>query len=176
MQLMFMLGVMFIGYSHLMHISYAEILQTKILVDLGRIRFSQTSGNLAQLMLKLEQRVSYVERRSSDLVAHGGGFWRHLQEEILNEHWRSFEAARQQLGTAIAYHIAAKLARGAPPMSQEVKAQFCQQLTSAFQEQADSWRSKGYPDQAQFWHGIAGNIGVLSEEYHWFSADLPWYH
>ena len=33
-------------------------------VELGRLRFSATSGNLCSLLMKLEERTTYIERRS----------------------------------------------------------------------------------------------------------------
>ena len=98
------------------------------------------------------------------MLAHYGDFWRHLQEEILTVEWRSFEAARQQLGQAIAWHTEAKLARGAPRMSQEVIDQFKVQLNTAFVDQALQWRQAGFPEQAEFWEQIAANIEDLAQE------------
>ena len=40
--------------------------------ELGRVRFAATSGNLVQLLMRIEEKTNYIERRSMGFFAHSG--------------------------------------------------------------------------------------------------------
>ena len=166
--------MLFMGFQMLMQFKLQEILWTKALVELGRIRFSVTSGNMAQLLIKLEQRIAYIERRSSDLMARAGDFWRHLDEEILKLDWKSHTAARAQLGSFVADFLCCKIARGVPAQDDQIRTSFLGDLREAFHRQSTLWRSQGRDDHAEFWQTQTDEIEQLSETYGWFTPRLSW--
>ena len=166
--------MLFMGFQMLMQFKLQEILWTKALVELGRIRFSVTSGNMAQLLIKLEQRVAYIERRSSDLMGRAGDFWRHLDEEILKTDWNSHAAARAQLGSFVADFLCCKIARGAPAGDPEIRTSFLRDLREAFQRQSTLWAARGNDDHAEFWQTQHDEIEQLAETHGWFSPRLSW--
>ena len=149
-------------------------------MELGRFRFSVTSGNVMCLLKQISGSVSYLEKRSCSALGRCSDFWSTLKTDILEFEWKVHEVAEAALGNHVAQFFEAKLNRG---MSLELitslfKAEFSGDLHTAIMEGAKIHYTTGNKELLGFWTVAQTEYLLdLSVRYHWWQSDqkLQWY-
>ena len=78
------------------------------LAELVRIRSSLTSGNLAQVVLGISEKVAYVERRAMGSQCQQLDFWRSLRSEVLSVDWHFLPAGSAAFRGSVLDFVGAK--------------------------------------------------------------------
>ena len=142
--------------------------------ELGRIRFAATSGNLVELLIRIEEKCNYMERRSMEFFAHQGSFYRMLQEQVISEMWVSQAAGREKFGYMVQSFLAQKKFRGGACSSKE---KFIADMKKFLKDEAQvqlTSKKNVQVDNGQFLLWLSTDVEEIAEEYKWFSAEIVW--
>ena len=145
-------------------------------VELGRMRFSTTAGNLVELLKRIEEKLNYLERRSMEFFAHHADFIRMVREQITLEIWVHQDAGREKLGYLVRNFLAEKKIRGAH-ISETSQKQFMQLLGDQFRQdgkQQISQEAAAEVANGKFLVELADNLDNLAKEFSWFTAEVIW--
>ena len=142
--------------------------------EVGRLRFAATSGNLVQLLMRIEEKCNYMERRSMEFFAHSGDFYRMLREKVTLEIWNSKEAGREKFGYMVQSFLAEKTVRKGPCSSKEkFIADLKEFLEHEAQMQIDSKKDAKVAN-GKFLQQLSADLDKIAEDFNWFAEDIVW--
>ena len=84
------------------------------LQEILRLRLSSTTGNLAQLGMRIETKCSFVEARSMSAMGRAADVWRVFRQEFTEVAWVSLESGRSHMKEIIQEFVMTKFSKGMP--------------------------------------------------------------
>ena len=142
--------------------------------ELGRIRFAATSGNLVELLMRIEEKCSYMERRSMDFFANHRDFYRMLREKVILEIWQSQAAGREKFGYMVQSFLAQKKFRGGACSSKEKFIADIKRFLDAEAQLQIASTKNAKVNNGKFLLQLSTDVEEIAEEYEWFSAEIVW--
>ena len=77
-------------------------------VELGRVRQSLLTGNVAQLLMRGVGKLEFLEKRSQIALAKMSDFWRQFQQEVCEEVWRDQDSGLKRARELILHFLSLK--------------------------------------------------------------------
>ena len=139
---------LFLGMQFMLYVQ-EFLLNMKVgLSEFVKVRLSLTTGDVAQLLMRIVAKIEFIEQRSCEWMCRQEIFKRFFKQDFLEVEWRSTHAGAHFGQQMITNFVAMKVRAGARDIGMADRGRFTAELQRMVAEQVDKSQRAGQQENA----------------------------